>query len=215
MIYLISFNDEWLEAARDLFKEIPGFVIEHKDIRSIDRKDTCFVSPANSLGFMDGGIDFPLSRHVLPGIERKVKQRIKDLGLETRLGRPYLPIGSVIIVPHDTDDASLIVTPTMFLPHNVQGTKNPYWSYYAALTMWEKWCKQNKKQYNLVLTSHCCGCGQVPGQEAATQLKQAYDDCMKKSGEKPVQEFQDGLLYSNHNEEQPRNYDNREIQEGR
>lgn len=44
------------------------------------------VSPANSLGFMDGGIDYVLSRQILPGIERKVKHAISRVGKVTKLG---------------------------------------------------------------------------------------------------------------------------------
>lgn len=213
MIHLISFNDEWLDACRELFKDHPNMTIEHKDVRAVQKENTCFVSPANSFGFMDGGIDYPLSRHVLPGIEPKVKQRIRQLGLTTNLGRPYLPIGSVVAVPHDSDNAHLIVAPTMFLPHDVRGTRNPYWSYFAALHMWKKLCEQKKVEFNLVLTSHCCGCGLVPGPESANQFKMAYDDFVAGRGDKPTRESEDCLLYPNHDAAQPANYDNREIHE--
>jgi hypothetical protein len=39
-------------------------------------RKTYYVSPANSLGFMDEGIDISLSRIVFPGIEPKLKKRI-------------------------------------------------------------------------------------------------------------------------------------------
>ena len=61
-------------------------------------KKTYYVSPANSLCFMDGGIDYSLSRIIFPGIEMKVKDRVKALKKMTLLGRYYLPIGSSIIL---------------------------------------------------------------------------------------------------------------------
>jgi O-acetyl-ADP-ribose deacetylase (regulator of RNase III) len=39
-----------------------------------DNKKTYYVSPANSLCFMDGGIDYALSRIIFQNIEVGVKQ---------------------------------------------------------------------------------------------------------------------------------------------
>ena len=130
-IKFISLHDEWIDSMKEHFKNILFVTAEKGDIRTIPIENHCFVSPANSLGFMDGGIDLVLSREIMPGIERKVKKRIQDLGIMSSMGRPYLPIGSVISVPHDLN-TFLIVTPTMFLPHDVRGTQNAYWSFYAA-----------------------------------------------------------------------------------
>jgi O-acetyl-ADP-ribose deacetylase (regulator of RNase III) len=40
----------------------------------IPTKKTFYVSPANSLCYMDGGIDYPLSRIIMPNIEIKLKK---------------------------------------------------------------------------------------------------------------------------------------------
>jgi O-acetyl-ADP-ribose deacetylase (regulator of RNase III) len=157
-IKFISFDNEWVLKMKELFRDVPLIIVEKSDIKNIPIDNTCFVSPANSLGFMDGGIDLVLSRDIMPGIESKVKNRIQELGIQSSMGRPYLPIGSVISVPHDSSTC-LIITPTMFLPHDVRGTQNAYWSFYAALKMWHKLCSQKNKDLNLVVTSHCCGVG--------------------------------------------------------
>jgi O-acetyl-ADP-ribose deacetylase (regulator of RNase III) len=199
---------------KKLFDGIPNIIVEARDIIQIPIENTCFVSPANSLGFMDGGIDWVLSRELMPGIEPKVKAKIAELGILTTIGRPYLSVGSVIAVPHDDESNTiLIVAPTMFLPHNVCRTQNAYWSFYAALKMWNKICKQKNKNYTLVATSHCCGCGKMSGEESAKQMKQAYDDFIKNSGPEIIKEFEDGILFTNRDMDQPNNYDNREIKE--
>jgi O-acetyl-ADP-ribose deacetylase (regulator of RNase III) len=197
---------------KEFFKNTAMVIVENANIKDVPAEQTCFVSPANSLGFMDGGIDLVLSREIMPGIEQKVKKRIQQLNVISSMGRPYLPIGSVITVPHDLN-THLIVTPTMFLPHDVRGTQNAYWSFFAALKMWRKLCVQKNKKFNLVVTSHCCGVGKMPGRESAEQMKRAYNDFIQGKGPEIVKEFEDAILFPNQDLSQPNNYDNREIKE--
>jgi hypothetical protein len=63
-------------------------------------KITYYVSPANSLCFMDGGIDYALSRIIFPNIEIEVKNIVRQLGITSIVGKSYLPIGSSIIINH-------------------------------------------------------------------------------------------------------------------
>ena len=58
---------------------------------------TIIVSPANSLGFMDGGIDM-MYMQMFPGIQTTVQDTIKTFNITTALGRYVLPIGSAILV---------------------------------------------------------------------------------------------------------------------
>jgi O-acetyl-ADP-ribose deacetylase (regulator of RNase III) len=212
MIKFISLNKEWVECMKGYFKDTPFVIFDCCDITKIPKDNACFVSPANSLGFMDGGIDLPLSRTIMPGIESKVKRRIRELNILSSIGRHYLPIGSVITVSHDSN-THLIVAPTMFLPHDVRGTQNAYWSFFAAVKMWHKMCNQNNNRYNLIVTSHCCGCGKMSAQESAEQMKRAYDDHIQGKGPEIVKEFEDAILFPNRDLSQPNNYDNREIKE--
>lgn len=50
--------------------------------------------------FFDGGIDMVLSRIIFPNIEPKVKKIVKDLNIRSIVG---IPIGSSIIIDHETD----------------------------------------------------------------------------------------------------------------
>ncbi len=200
-IYFISNNEDWVLYMRELFKNTHHHV-EAADIRSMPTDRTCFVSPANSLGFMDGGIDLILSRDIFPGIEKKVKDRIRTLNIISAAGRPYLPIGSVIAVPYNS--AHLIVTPTMFLPHDVQGTQNAYWSFLAALNMWNV-LKSRGIANNMVVTSHCCGVGKMPAKESADQMFRAYTDFTNMNCPGPITISDDCIIYPNHDMEQPNN----------
>lgn len=206
-IEIVSLNAEFIEAAKVEFGD--RAYCRLRDIREVDREGAAFVSPANSLGFMDGGIDATL-RDMFPGCERRLKQRIRELGLLTGLGRPYLPVGSAHWQPVGPNTV-LISAPTMFLPHDVSMTKNAYWAMMAALCAAE--AAQMKR---LVVPSLCCGWGRMPVAKAAAQMREAIDDWA--TGHRPTPEHDAGvgwILLPSRDAEQPANYDNREIGVGK
>ena len=57
-IHFISFDIRWVDAINQLFSDISGVSITHGNIKSLPTENAVFVSPANSLGYMDGGIDY-------------------------------------------------------------------------------------------------------------------------------------------------------------
>lgn len=133
---------------------------------------TAFVSPANSLGFMDGGIDYVLSRVMFPGIEARVKEAIAALGIETLLGRRHLPIGRAVCVPTQHPGVHLIAAPTMWLPQDVRGTHNAYHAMYAVLT-----CASAIPDVNKIVVSGLgTGCGLMSSDVAVSQMRDAYRD---------------------------------------
>lgn len=136
---------------------------------------TYYVSPANSLCFMDGGIDLALSRIVFPGIETEVKRRVRKLGIFNLLGRPYLPIGSSIIVDVG-DTTSLVVSPTMLLPQNVATTKNAYYCTLAVLYNILENRKELLEDVDILFTSFCCGYGKMDEDESIRQILAGIQD---------------------------------------
>jgi O-acetyl-ADP-ribose deacetylase (regulator of RNase III) len=84
-IYLVDRDPAFVDSANEAFQGCPGVVCVHADVRVFaqqlrSRGAVAFVSPANSLGFMDGGIDFAYSRHMFPGVEGTVRSKIRALG---------------------------------------------------------------------------------------------------------------------------------------
>lgn len=75
---------------------------------------TSLVSPANSYGYMNGGIDLAYRFHFGIQIEHTVQAAIK------KTAGPYLPVGQALLVPtgHDVIQ-TLIVAPTMFIPEPI------------------------------------------------------------------------------------------------
>jgi O-acetyl-ADP-ribose deacetylase (regulator of RNase III) len=209
MLHFISLNHEWVDEMKKLTFDNSNISCSVQNIRDLDPTNKIFVSPANSLGFMDGGIDYVLSRNMFPGIEPRVKEKIASLGFLTAGGRPYLAIGSATYLPIDHKESGLIVAPTMFLPEDVRKTQNAYHSFYATLSLWEH-LGQNK---DLVVTSHCCGVGCMSAYDSAEQMFKAYTVWLNKKGVEPIQTSADTLIFPNVDLEQPDVNMNLEVKE--
>lgn len=171
---LVSLDRVFLQEANKLFG--PAVTYTCGDIASVPRNGAVFVSPANSLGIMDGGIDMVLSREMFVGCEKRLKDAIAALGHKTKLGRPYLRVGSAtwfMVGPA----SGFIAAPTMFVPHDVSDTQNAYWAFLATLVAMDRIEKASDGAVNrLVCTSLCCGVGRMNPKEAAHQMFRAWND---------------------------------------
>jgi O-acetyl-ADP-ribose deacetylase (regulator of RNase III) len=148
------------------------------DVRDMSRlPGTAFVSPANSFGMMDGGIDFVYSRLMFPGLETVVRQAIAAHGCaDENMGIPSLAIGKAIalVIPENTD-IYMVIAPTMLLPQDVRGTHNAYHAMYATL----KAVHDVEKITHLVVPGLCTGCGMMDASVAVKQMQQAHIDFME------------------------------------
>jgi O-acetyl-ADP-ribose deacetylase (regulator of RNase III) len=209
-LHIISLNKEFVQLATARF--YGKALVEMRDILDVEREGRIFVSPANSLGFMDGGIDIPLSRTMFPGCERVVRSAIASLGYKTALGRAYLRVGSALSV-HVGPSTALISAPTMFLPHDVSETQNAYWAFMAILMLAERlYYSSSRSLHTIVCPSLCCGYGRMPAAVAVEQMWNALEDF--EAGRRPVEVEDRGssyMLLPDHDIEQSANYDNREI----
>jgi O-acetyl-ADP-ribose deacetylase (regulator of RNase III) len=166
-----------------------------------------YISPANSLGFMDGGIDFAYSRIMFPTIERDVKDSFASYGKKTLLGRSYLPIGSAVIINTQTKDKYMISAPTMLLPQNVQHTQNAYWSTKAILEVLGNTVLHDEVE--IVLTSMCCGYGKMSIESSVGQIIKALTDNYSKA-DLQTQKIKKVYIDEPNLDEQPLIYENTE-----
>jgi len=179
-VHVVSHDADFIAAFAAHFQGVPHVSWSVGDVCAVPTQGRAFLSPANSIGFMDGGIDFAYSRVMFPGVERQVMAKIASLGRVTALGRPYLPVGSAIVVPRPREGSALVSAPTMFLPHDVSDTQNARHAFTAALAATE-----NPDIHTLVATGLCCGYGRMPVDAAAAQMRGAYDRFAR--GERPPQ----------------------------
>ena len=208
-IIFITLSETYAEKIRQHGFESLVMKIQDYQPRSTARM-TYYVSPANSLCFMDGGIDYALSRQVFPGIEPLVKQQVRALGRQTLLGRHYLPIGSSIILdPQQTQQPkkSLVVAPTMLLPQAVPDTRNAYYATMAVLYNILVNRGEKLADVDILMTSFCCGYGKM---SEANSIQQITDGIRDYKNYKPTR-ISDTVVLSEPNlDEQPKYYQNTE-----
>ena len=203
-IKFISRNSDFCNIASSNGFETYDVLVE----KYIPTKKTFYVSPANSLCFMDGGIDYSLSRNIMPGIESVVKQIVNNFGKTNLLGRKYLPIGSSIIIDYD-DNKSLIVAPTMLLPQNISSTHNVFYSTMAVLYNLTNIYGESIDNVDVVMTSAGCGYGKMTPSESFNQIINGIEKYNQYIPEYVNQNY--GVLICEPNlQQQPKYYQNTE-----
>jgi len=173
------FIDTNLQFARAINKyfenmdNVVGLKMNIQDYESINK--IFYVSPANSFGFMDGGVDKIYSRRMFRDVEDRVKNVITKLGKKSKLGRDYLPIGSAIIVPADNSNQKFMISaPTMLFPQEVDKTHNAYYAFLAVLHVIST-CPIAAYS-DIVIPGLCTGYGNMSYDESARQICKAYLD---------------------------------------
>ena len=182
-----------------------------KYVSSFDRTHKLYyMSPANSLGFMDGGFDKALSQDLFPNLEKRVKTQIQHpqtgIGKVNKIGQKYLPIGSSFI---DTE-SHVIICPTMLLPQDISKTNNVYYAVISCLYNLFTNNKQQFKDTTLVITSCGCGYGKMTPKQSAKQIQKAIQDFKNKEilllkNQTPNNTT---IIWEPNLEEQPNTYEN-------
>ena len=132
----------------------------------------CFLSPANSFGFMDGGIDENYSK-MFPKIQNLVQLQISQYPFKTAGGASYLPIGSSLLL-HLKEKCFFVSAPTMYRPENVSHTQNAYIAMLSTLSLIGK--QMNGKITTLIVPMLCTGYGEMSHIESAKQMIRAIKD---------------------------------------
>jgi O-acetyl-ADP-ribose deacetylase (regulator of RNase III) len=124
--YLRDRNAELVAAWQKYFAALPDVEASQGDI--FDITADAVVSPANSFGFMDGGIDLVYSKR----FGWHVQERIQEILCERFDGE--LPIGLAVAVETDDEQIPICISaPTMRAPTKVADTLNAYLAFRAAL----------------------------------------------------------------------------------
>jgi len=138
------------------------------------------VSPANSFGFMDGGIDLLYSKY----FGRLVEQRLQELIVQHHHGE--LLVGTAEIV--ETNDKGipfLIAAPTMRVPTILRDTVNPYLAARAVFLLVKHELFRAGSLAGQAVADHVhtvafpglgCGVGQVPPEICGRQVRAAIDE---------------------------------------
>ncbi len=164
-LYFVDDDGDVLAALRRAFEGVADVECLDGDILAVARNT--LVSPANSHGHMDGGIDaayvaffgMALQRRVRDAIDRRPEGHLPvGASLAVRTGHPRVPF--------------LIVAPTMELPEAVA----PLNSYRALRAVLRLASRDPELGAEVFCPGLATGVGHVAADEAAGQMRRAYDD---------------------------------------
>jgi O-acetyl-ADP-ribose deacetylase (regulator of RNase III) len=166
---LRDISAEMVQAWQKYFTGVTSVRISHGDI--FESSADAIVSPANSFGYMDGGIDLVYLHRF--GWELQTR-------LQTHLKTDHdgeLPVGQATIVEtFDADIPYLVSAPTMRVPMNVASTVNAYLAFRAAIRTIKQ---HNREQPGAIRTVLCPGLctaiGRMPPELAARQMAAAFE----------------------------------------
>ncbi len=126
-IILTGVEPELVQAWQKFCGDLEDVAVYHGSI--FDVQCDAVVSPANSFGFMDGGIDMLYSRR----FGWQVQERLQELIQSHHHGE--LMVGAAEIVETDANIPFLIAAPTMRVPMILRDSVNPYLAARAALSL--------------------------------------------------------------------------------
>ncbi len=157
--YTVGLDD--VEIVRGFFEQVPQY--------------DCMVSPANSFGLMDGGVDLAITNYFGEQLMKRVQERI----IEEYMGEQ--PVGtSIIVETHDPKHPFLAHTPTMRVPMEIAHTDNVYKAMWAMLLAVRRHNQTAERKIEIIACPGLgTGYGRVPFGEAARQMSMAYRNFLK------------------------------------
>jgi O-acetyl-ADP-ribose deacetylase (regulator of RNase III) len=184
-IYLRDRSPQLVDAWTEVFKGYPNVKASCGDIfRDGDHLDVdAIVSPANSFGFMDGGIDFVYSDYFGWGIGDILREKLwTEYNGELLVGQAVAidmrPAAASVRRPDGEKLRQradripwLISAPTMRVPANVSNTVNAFLAFRAALR-----CAKENNFSAILCPGLATAIGQMPPRVCAVQMFAAYKE---------------------------------------
>lgn len=164
-------------AVAEAFAGIPAFDVQCGDVFSAAPADA-IVSPANSYGWMDGGIDLVYRDRFGTHVEEKLQKLIAQLPTKV------LAVGEAMII--GTDDAeipAMISAPTMAVPSVVADTENAYLAFAAVLR-----AVRHMNFQTIICPGLATMTGRMAPETSARQMRRAWDELMGFMPAKPVKQ---------------------------
>lgn len=174
-ITLAAKDPELADAWTSEFSGIPNVTIHGGNILLLEAD--ALVSPANSFGFMDGGIDWSISDM----LEWKIQPIVQDAIRKKHNGE--LLVGNAeIVATNNSRFPFLIVAPTMRVPQVVDNSVNAFLAMRAILIAINNFEKVHPDSIRSVaIPGLCTGVGEMPARRCARQMREAYDLVYRKT----------------------------------
>ena len=158
LLCLTDIQDELVYHWKKEFSNFPEVQIVCGDI--LNEAENTIVSPANSYGYMDGGIDLHYTNYFGVKPQEEI-QKLINLRPEG-----HLPVGAAVIVKTGNKNIPYMISaPTMVGPEPV----NPSNAFFAMSAILQIASKNNKIIKKVYCPGLATGVGKVPFEEAAIE----------------------------------------------
>jgi O-acetyl-ADP-ribose deacetylase (regulator of RNase III) len=165
----VDINPLVAEALAESFSSHPEVEVRSGDI--LEEARHCLVSPANSFGFMDGGIDASYTAFFGLKLQSAVQAAI------SRRPEGMLPVGAALVVRTGHERIPfLIVAPTMETPGEVPASHAGR-ALRAVLRLMDAHPETGEDVYCPGLATHT---GRVAPREASQSMLAAYEDWLSR-----------------------------------
>jgi O-acetyl-ADP-ribose deacetylase (regulator of RNase III) len=167
-IFLHTLDPDMAAAWRGAFTGVREVLVVEGDI--LEGRCDAIVSPANSFGFMDGGIDLAYRRYFGMDVQSRVQAKIQgEFFGELTVGQAMVVSTGHEIIPY------LVAAPTMRIPDRIGDTVNVYLAFRAALLAVLAHNNGGSNVIGSVRTPAMgTGIGAMPLTRAARQMHAAY-----------------------------------------
>ena len=168
-LYLIDSKPELCDKWRQVFTSYPEVEVLSGDY--FQQNADAIVSPANSFGIMDGGLDLAIRNEL--GFQ--VETDIQEVILYKYHGE--MPIGSAEIIQTNHGKWSYMISaPTMRIPENIAFTLNAYIAFRAILIAINNFNESNPNRSikSLVCSGLGTGIGSMNTTKCAAQMRAAF-----------------------------------------
>ncbi|MBL8947143.1 MAG: macro domain-containing protein [Myxococcales bacterium] len=170
---LVDHHAPLCNAWRESFGDYDNVEVLQGDFFSRDAD--AMVSPANSFGIMDGGLDLAIRAEL--GFE--IQATVQKVILERHHGE--IPVGSAEIVATGHKRwPYLVVAPTMRIPESAAQTTNAFLAFRAILLAVRRFNEQSNAEIrSVVVPGLCTGIGAMDPRRCAAQMRIAFDQIAK------------------------------------
>ena len=165
-LHFVDMGERMCSCWREAFEDAADVSVHASEFKAFMRAHPeidCAVSPGNSYGLMDGGLDLAISEHFGWGLQDAVQQEILE-----RYGGEQ-PVGTCLVVPA-APGVALAHVPTMRVPGPMPDPETVYWCMRAAIGgARENGCAE------VVVPAFGAGTGGVAPELVAHLMRLAYD----------------------------------------
>lgn len=163
-VTLVATRIEIVDAWRREFAVHPSVAVVHGSI--FDVEADAIVSPANSFGHMDGGLDLAIREYFGQDIERRLQARLAEHF------HGELPVGlATVVETGHLRHTHLVCAPTMRCPGDVADSINAYLAMKAALDA----VRVHPSSLSLAVPAFCSLTGGMKPATVARQMRVGYE----------------------------------------